>query len=333
MITAVIPNYNHGHLINRSIAALVNQKLQPSEIIIIDDASTDSSLMKIEKLTKKHPNIRLIKHEKNQGVIRSLNHGLKLTTTEYVYFGAADDETDENLFLELSRQFKEFPESPFVCAEARLIAQNGKNIGTRPFAVLCTKPRFFSSKQTVELMRDVDNLFLSAVSLINVKFLDKNIGFDETLGPYCDAQQLRRLAFHGGFVFVPQVLGTWHVLDGSYSQSILTRSEQNKNFISQVLASVKSDPIIPDWYHGLLRRRLYFSWFRALILTCPKSFLNLLQSDDLPILYPCRKLLILACALPTQLNKIFALAIITVYFKPFKFRYIILSKIFRKVRK
>ena len=39
-LTAIIPNYNHSQFLARAILALQSQDPAPSEILIIDDAST-----------------------------------------------------------------------------------------------------------------------------------------------------------------------------------------------------------------------------------------------------------------------------------------------------
>src|SRR6266513_1887757 len=43
-LSVIVPNYNHGEYLPRCLEALLNQSLQPSEIIVIDDASTDNSM-------------------------------------------------------------------------------------------------------------------------------------------------------------------------------------------------------------------------------------------------------------------------------------------------
>jgi len=43
-ISAIIPNFNHAKFLPRSVGSFLNQPLLPSEIIVVDDASTDNSL-------------------------------------------------------------------------------------------------------------------------------------------------------------------------------------------------------------------------------------------------------------------------------------------------
>jgi glycosyltransferase involved in cell wall biosynthesis len=64
-----------------------------SEIIIIDDASNDETVSIIESFIKKNKNfqIQLYAKKSNLGLVNSLNIGLKLAKTEYIYIIASDD--------------------------------------------------------------------------------------------------------------------------------------------------------------------------------------------------------------------------------------------------
>ena len=44
LLSAVVPNYNHGALLPRALGALLAQGRPPDEIVVVDDGSTDDSL-------------------------------------------------------------------------------------------------------------------------------------------------------------------------------------------------------------------------------------------------------------------------------------------------
>ena len=54
-LSVVLPNYNHGHLVRRALAALVEQDRPPDEIIVVDDGSTDDSLAILRDFARTEP--------------------------------------------------------------------------------------------------------------------------------------------------------------------------------------------------------------------------------------------------------------------------------------
>ena len=47
-VSVIIPNYNRANIIGETIQNILNQELQPYEIIVVDDGSTDNSIAVIE---------------------------------------------------------------------------------------------------------------------------------------------------------------------------------------------------------------------------------------------------------------------------------------------
>ena len=43
-LSVILPNFNHGDLIARALGALLDQTPSASEIIVVDDGSTDDSV-------------------------------------------------------------------------------------------------------------------------------------------------------------------------------------------------------------------------------------------------------------------------------------------------
>ena len=60
-ISVVIPTYNRAHLIKESLQSVLDQTLEPYEIIVVDDFSTDGTEKVVASI-----NSPLIKYVKNQ---------------------------------------------------------------------------------------------------------------------------------------------------------------------------------------------------------------------------------------------------------------------------
>ena len=71
--------------------SVLAQTYKNIEIIIIDDASTDNSYMKIEKMLMNNENIRYYRQPKNMGVAAARNRGIKLANGQYIAFLDSDD--------------------------------------------------------------------------------------------------------------------------------------------------------------------------------------------------------------------------------------------------
>ncbi len=89
-VTAVIVNYNKEPYISQCIESVINQSLQPIEIIIVDDGSTDNSRIISSRYAAAHPHVRYLNQE-NKGVSSARNKGLSYAKGEYVAFLDADD--------------------------------------------------------------------------------------------------------------------------------------------------------------------------------------------------------------------------------------------------
>ena len=90
-LAVIIPNYNKEKYLNKCIESVLNQSLQPDEIIVVDDVSTDNSRTILKELQDKHAIVRAIFLEQNGGVSNARNVGLMNAETEYVTFLDSDD--------------------------------------------------------------------------------------------------------------------------------------------------------------------------------------------------------------------------------------------------
>ena len=90
-ISVVIPTYNRYEFLQRALESVFSQSYLPSEVIVIDDGSTDNT----SDITKLFPKIKYI-YQENSGVSSGRNLGIKNSTCEWIAFLDSDDEWHMN---------------------------------------------------------------------------------------------------------------------------------------------------------------------------------------------------------------------------------------------
>lgn len=91
MVSVIMPAYNSQEFIKEAISSVQNQSYGNWELFVIDDASKDSTVEEIEKITVKDNRITLIKNTTNQGAGVARNKGIKAAAGKYIAFLDADD--------------------------------------------------------------------------------------------------------------------------------------------------------------------------------------------------------------------------------------------------
>lgn len=91
LITIGVTAYNAAHTVERAIESALSQSWVPLEIIVVDDASTDTTPEILARLADEHTNIRTIRHEENQGVAAARNTIISHARGEAIAFFDDDD--------------------------------------------------------------------------------------------------------------------------------------------------------------------------------------------------------------------------------------------------
>ena len=78
-VSVVMPVYNGEKYLNQAIESVLLQRKEISsiELLIVDDASTDSTPEIIKKYQKETPEIRYLRNKTNMGAARSRNYGVE----------------------------------------------------------------------------------------------------------------------------------------------------------------------------------------------------------------------------------------------------------------
>lgn len=203
--SVVIPLYNKEKYIRNCVRSALNQTLLPSEVIVVNDGSTDRSFEILSSI--KSPLVKVF-NQKNQGLSATRNRGIKLSNESLVAFLDADDQWHPDFLLNIGNLQKKFPEASIygtsyydVIKQKNVPAKHsvpesfkGKDIIATSFfeynynhfipnmSTLCIKKNDFPEKvfnNSIDYHEDVD-FFLRHVSNLKVALLFSPLAYINT---------------------------------------------------------------------------------------------------------------------------------------------------------
>lgn len=118
LISIVIPVYNYAHVVARALHSVIPQLDDATELLIINDGSSDNSDEVISHVLQQYSEQKNIRYivQQNAGLSAVRNRGIDETTGSYLMFLDADDELLPNA-LQLFRQaIAEYPAAGVLIA-------------------------------------------------------------------------------------------------------------------------------------------------------------------------------------------------------------------------
>lgn len=116
--SVIIPLYNKQQYIQNTIQSVLNQTFDDYEIIIVDDGSSDDSLIQARQIDS--PKIRIIE-QPNQGAAVARNTAIENSQGEYVAFLDADDEWKRDHLESIDAVVQMYPQCDIFVTAYRIV--------------------------------------------------------------------------------------------------------------------------------------------------------------------------------------------------------------------
>ncbi len=166
-ISVIMAVYNGMPFIREAVASVLSQSYKKFEFIIVNDASTDTTMKYLNSLKDKRINI--INNHKNLGLALSLNKALNVANGKYIARMDADDISMPNR-LEAQLNYMEDHSQIALCGcWAELINEKGNKIGVKRYPIQTEKikltllhypciihPTFFAKRRFYEELKGYD---------------------------------------------------------------------------------------------------------------------------------------------------------------------------------
>ncbi len=132
-VSVLINNYNYQQYVLDAIDSALNQSVQPDEVIIVDDGSTDQSAQTLREKFQDHDRVKLILKEKNEGHLSCFNVGFQASSGDIVFFLDADDMYKPNYIEEALKFYTTHPECDFLFCDFERTGEAEGNRGDYPY--------------------------------------------------------------------------------------------------------------------------------------------------------------------------------------------------------
>lgn len=127
MISVIMGIYNCEDTLEEALDSIVRQTYTNWELIMCDDGSRDNTYEVAKKYVDFHPQYRMkiLRHEKNQGLNQTLNDCLKVATGAFIARMDGDDISLPERFEKEMREFEKEPELSVVSCPMIYFDENG----------------------------------------------------------------------------------------------------------------------------------------------------------------------------------------------------------------
>lgn len=116
VLTVCIPVFNAERTINRCIQAVLRNLPEHSNVLVVDNCSTDRTREIVRSVAERDCRLRLVSNAHNLGRIGNWNKCLELADGVYLKFALANDVLLDNSLPVLLRAATAYPDSHLICS-------------------------------------------------------------------------------------------------------------------------------------------------------------------------------------------------------------------------
>jgi glycosyltransferase involved in cell wall biosynthesis len=208
VVSVVVPCFNHGHYLEEALAS-VGSPAVPTEIVVVDDGSTDSTadVLATFETTNAFRSVR----QQNTGLAAARNRGLKESRGSAIVFLDADDRLAPNAIDVAAAALNEHPECAFVFGRCLMMDRGG-----------CLVPTPVQSRIVRDHYRELlrrNYIWMPATVMFRRDPLERAGGFNPQVNAAADYEMYLHIARHHPVFDHAQVVAHYRKHTGNMSDA------------------------------------------------------------------------------------------------------------------
>ncbi len=243
-VSVIIPAYNREKTIKYCIDSVLHQSIEPYEIIIVDDCSSDKTVSIVNSY--KNKSIKCISLKQRSGAQAARNEGIKNANGEWIAFQDSDDEW---LFNKLEKQLEEANTTGYKVIHCGCYIQKD---GVKAIFVIPELSGNVYKRLLTGPGPTFPGLFVKKECLEYIDYLD------EKVPSFQEWDTSIRLSQYYDFGFVPNPLFIYHIHDGeAISKNPIREAEGMEYIVNKHMDEIIKEAGIVhliEYYRNLLGR-------------------------------------------------------------------------------
>lgn len=225
LVTVICLCYNHSRFVEEALQSVIDQSYGQVQLIVVDDASSDNSMVVIQAFCANHPQVQLISNETNQGNCKAFNRALPYAKGDYLIDLAADDVLNPERILEGVKSFNNHDNQFGVnFSNAEYISYNGDHL---KYFYDLDKDRSTVPQGDVFTTLIERYALCSPTTMFRREVIDQLGGYDEQLA-YEDFDFWVRSSRNWKYCYTDEVLVKKRVIEDSHGSKQYQRKSQQR---------------------------------------------------------------------------------------------------------
>ena len=252
LVSMVIPVYNVEKYVEECIQSAINQSYQNTEIILVDDGSTDSSGLICDQYLDVDSRIRVV-HKKNGGLSDARNAGVDIAKGDYITFVDSDDVIANEYVEYMIRLAEKYNADIVQVGYTKDIEKLGEKNENR-------KPKLYSGDEAIRNLFRMQDVKETACVKLYKKSIVEKVSFpvarlyEDVLTAYKFVFRTQNYICDNGallYYYRPNNAGIMHRKLSKTRFSVLSVGEESKQFLGDSFERLRI-----DWSYYCMRHMI-----------------------------------------------------------------------------
>lgn len=202
-LSVCVPTHNQAEYLGVCLRSLIEQEVQPCEIVVSENHSTDST----RDILASVPNVRVVSPAKHVGMIENYQFCAGQAGGDWIAFMPSDDMAKPNFARDLLAGIEHFPQAAVVRAAHAFIDHEGRHLGN---SSLLSVPQYSNSRDAFLQQLGGPKAFFEATAIRKSAFRITG-GFDTRFRLFGDWALWISLSDAGAFATIKSIVSNYRI--------------------------------------------------------------------------------------------------------------------------